>query len=222
MGISQYRVRALRINIGVRKADCPLTEVGAEWVNDYPWWLASDLSHMDDSATGLIYELDYWSNWIQNFCLGNGYAWEEDFKMISRGGMDNYYVDNVDLAMFCGHGTDGYLLFGNGAHDDRYLDYFDAEWGDKDLEWIFLQACSTLEEDDADSSPWKSDGKFAQALDGVHLICGSATVMHDIDVGSSVGTYLAFGMWYTAMESWFYGCDDAGEHSGIELSNCLG
>ena len=75
---------------------------------------------------------------------------------------------------------------------------------------MFLQACKTLEDDDGSPSS-KSSGRFAQALNGAHLICGAEDSMHAYDYGTYIGAYLTGS--YSVMESWFYGCDYGGESS---------
>lgn len=189
--------------------DSPPPEVGVEWVNDYPGD-GDDRTHGDDSANGLVYQLQHYSDWDEDFNFGDEGAWEEDFKAVSQGGTDYLYVDDVDLVMFVGHGDPSKLHFADDTHDDEYLEYTEALWGDKDLEWMFLQSCKTLEDDDA-SPPYKSSGHFAQALNRAHLICGAEDEMHDRDLGTYIGAYLTCS--YSVLESWFYGCDYGGESS---------
>jgi len=179
-------------------------EVGVEWVNGYPGW-GHDLSLSDDSTAELAAALQGqgWSLQFNNPPDGqDGRAWEKHFKSAMRGGWDYLYADSVDLVMFSGHGDPGRLIFGGSSQDDEYLYGYEAYWGDIDLEWALLEACSALAYDDGVSSN-KYDGWFAQALGGARLICGAATSIYG-DNGQHVGPRLAAG--WSVMDAWFWGC----------------
>ncbi|MBA7671679.1 hypothetical protein ES703_79839 [subsurface metagenome] len=179
-------------------------EVGVEWVNGYPGW-GHDLSISDDSTADLAAWLQGqgWSLEFNNPPDGqDGSAWEKHFKSVYRGGWDYLYADNVDLVMFCGHGDVGKLIFGGSSQDDEYLYGFEADWGDKDLEWVLLESCLALQNDDGYPSD-KSSGDFANALNGVRLICGAADSIYGNN-GQYVGELLAAG--WSVTDAWFYGC----------------
>jgi hypothetical protein len=182
-------------------------EVGVEWVNDYPG-SGNDLSLSDDSTADLAAWLQArgWSLEFNNPPDGHdGDAWEKHFKdSVNYGGWDYLYADAVDLVMFCGHGDAGELIFGASSQDDEYLQGYEAEWGDWDLDWVILEACEALFYDDGVPLD-KFDGCFAQALNGTRLICGAATGMWG-PVGDGVGWYLFNG--WSLTDAWFQGAGE--------------
>ncbi|NMX21592.1 hypothetical protein C5S30_03985 [ANME-1 cluster archaeon GoMg4] len=181
-------------------------EVGVEWINDYPG-TENDRYYMDDSAGGLYNKLGN-TGWDKRFNYGDSSAWEEDFKDVSNGGTDNIYIDDVDIAMFAGHSTvkDGHVaLYFTTLHDDYYLEWFDPEWGDRDLEWIGLHSCQVLR--DADLSYW------ACTLNGLHLLCGFKSYAYDTSTPMGkkwADRMIDDGWWdvaYTVKQSWWYAAD---------------
>jgi hypothetical protein len=162
-------------------------EVGVEWVNDYPDWIGNDLSWTDDSAEGFYNILVHSLGWTGVFDRGDGDAWEMDFEKPTVGGRDHAYADDVDFAFFCGHGSPGRSWFGtdhDGDGDNSFmLDYTEAEWGDKDLEWIALATCETLAEDGVYET-------WGPAFRGLHAMFGYATVSYDVADGLVFAEYL--------------------------------
>ncbi len=112
--------------------------------------------------------------WKMVFYWTNDNAWEKDFKKAP--GWDNYYADNVDLLLFAGHGSQNGFYFGTN-NDDRILHYNDAEWGNKDLEWIIIDACEILKNNSTLSSRWANNRVFK----GLHYILGYGSVTFDVD-----------------------------------------
>ena len=147
------------------------TEVGVEWVNEYPDWIGDDLFASDDSAEWFYNILGEDLGWTRVFDWGDGQAWEGDFEKPSVGGWDYGYVDNVDFAFFCGHGSSSAFWFGVDMDgDDSYtyqVHYSEAEWGDKDLEWIVFDACKVLREDNV-FTRWSSAFKGLHGMFGFH------------------------------------------------------
>jgi hypothetical protein len=81
-------------------------------------------------------------------------AWASDFEKQSVGGNDYIYADSCDFVYFAGHGWTDHFAFG-GNHDGdgaypfkAYSTFGSAEvdWGDQDMEWIFISASHSLEE----------------------------------------------------------------------------
>ena len=112
----------------------------------------------------------------QEFIYGNTLAWERDFKDPSYGGADQQYADNVDLTYYYGHGNpDGFTF--EGPYDDGFLHRTEAKWGNRDAEWLIIEACSVL--------ALNSGGKgFAQrwgsAFDGLHQILSYENTVYDV------------------------------------------
>lgn len=146
-------------------------EVAIDWVNNYDSMNADpdcnfggtirnpNLVNTDDDSRG-------WYNTMGN----NGYtkqfehgdppvavlAKETDFEKSLVGGSDSFWVDNVDMTYFSGHGSDG-TLEGDGKakiwfgadndgdtlHHCRVVNA-EAQWGDKDVEWLTFSSSKTL------------------------------------------------------------------------------
>lgn len=154
---------------------------------------------------GMWYWLNGWFN--RNYSFGESTAWEEDFKLHSLGGKNNYYIDSVDLQFYVGHGAPGRFTFDNSSHDDSTLlapnDCLDA-WGDGDNEWLALTSCQVLS--------GSGLGKMAQCMNGQHLILGFVTnaSAHNAFYNTQAywfGRYMRLG--YNMTQSWFKGCDVA-------------
>lgn len=177
-------------------------EVGIEWVNDYDPYFLTPLDSSDKNAGGFKEEL-YADEWVVNFDFGDWYAWEEDFKF--RGGLDGgtdfMHIDAVDFAYFSGHGGYDGICFRNLA-DYRCLSFEDARWGgdaggnpgeEGDLEWIVLDACSTL----LWYHPYRMDyvfDRWDQAFDGLHYVLGfSSTTGGGADRGRIFAQYMKQG-----------------------------
>jgi hypothetical protein len=102
-------------------------EIGVEWINNYPG-TSSDLPNAAGNAWGFYNKLRSYGGACSVghcFIYGNTSAYEEDFKRHDRGGKNNYYVDDVDIVFYEGHGWPGGFTFktpwGHGTHDDSYL-----------------------------------------------------------------------------------------------------
>ena len=182
-------------NIGWREGDdINNLEVGAFWVTVYDeagWLPNSDLiaSGFVNALTGV--------GWSQAFLKGDdetGQVIQADFQ--NNPDNPNASPDGVDIFWFAGHGEAGTLIL---RHDwgplipDRVC-YDDVEWGDNDVEWIFLHACETLY-DDGTADPYvgvlKTEGEFSQSLNGCHMICGAHTILNDVRYdGERVGNRL--------------------------------
>jgi hypothetical protein len=166
-------------------SDASYPEVGVEWVSDYPG--DNDLPLADDSAEDFYEHLGD-TGWTQRFNRGDDNAWERIFKKYGlENGWDKYYADAVDIVFFHGHACAGAINFSDDSHDDEWLEYDEAEWGDWDVEWVLLGGCNTLADDDGGL---KSSGKFAQALNGAHSICGAATSLTHANYGVQVAIRL--------------------------------
>jgi len=154
--------------VGVMADDTNNYEIGVWWVNDYT--PGTPLNYRDDSAVG-FYDRLVDAGWNGTYCLGDYSVYETHFKKIGEdNGNDDDYTDAMDIVYYAGHGWTGqedsnaYCPYINTMHDNRYIEYFECEWGDVDLEWIMLDCCYVL--DAASRYLWHG------AMDGLHLICG--------------------------------------------------
>ncbi|ADI14067.1 DUF6345 domain-containing protein [Truepera radiovictrix] len=118
------------------------------------------------------------------FHWGDFSAWESDFKDPSRGGNDRAYVDDVDITFYTGH-ADGNGFTFPGANDDGFLEYTDAVWGERDLEWLVIAACGPLQETEGGLSHVQ---RWGPAFRGLHQMLAYATVSFD---NTSEGRILA-------------------------------
>ncbi|MFO7774108.1 MAG: DUF6345 domain-containing protein [Dehalococcoidia bacterium] len=194
--------------------------VGAVGLGDYngdgDYKDAGDLYYAVQSATGFynyLYDNAGWDS-NENFRRFDNAAWEKHLKRhdYDYGGWDILYADDVDICWFQGHSAsvwDGFgsyhhaLSFIDTTHDDKYLQYWEAKWGDWDLEWMFIHSCKILSDENR--------GWWARARNGIHLICGAKTMMQDRNDGGNVADYLIddglFDWARTVKWSWFHGCD---------------
>ncbi len=173
--------------------------VGVEWVEDYTHAGLNYLQYSAESA-GAFYDRLGTAGWTKCFNYGNSSAWEEDFK---ESAYDDVVADSVDIVWFEGHGASGRLAFGDLYHDDLYLYYNEASWGDNQLEWVFLKSCSVLAGEGDGDSLYKSGGQFAQALQGAHMICGCGSiVVSAASDGENVAEYLTGQDGKTAQKVW--------------------
>jgi hypothetical protein len=214
-GYEVYEIEAYFLQVDLD--DDEQWEIGVEWVNDYPEAAGlRDLSNRDLDALSLYNRVDAQPGWTGVFELGNAEAWERDFKRAFLGGNENIVIDQVDLALFTGHGTFGRdvwdptwesrrraLCFGV-EEDDLYLvpgeggRWSDGthSWGDVDLEWLALVTCQTMR----DHRYW------ANGMNGLHLILGWKTDSQDWPFfGASWAIHLIAGR--TVTQAWFSAAD---------------
>ena len=177
-------------------------EVGVEWITDWPG-TDDDRANWYYSANNLYNELGG-AGWLKRFNYGNGLAWEKDFKHASEGGINDYVIDSVDLAMIGTHGSSAYdsryakslsSVYFSTYHDDLHLSPGEAyrAYGNNDLEWLAFDSCSVLRDD----SMWY----WYQTFDGLHLMLGFANTMYVVYPGDG-------GVWGDQMQTkgwWIFG-----------------
>jgi hypothetical protein len=200
--------------------DDGIKEVGVEWINDFPG-TADDRSHWDESCDGLYYGLTG-AGWTGRFHWTDWNAFETDFKLASLGGEEDNYVDNVDIAMICTHGSGKYdsfwgkdlssVYFGS-THADHDLSPGEAyrAYGTKDLEFLAFDSCSVLS--DGGAAPYFNRGYWSTVMNGLHLLLGFKNTMYVWAPGD--GLYWAMFMKgfggvlppLTVTQSWFLAVD---------------
>ncbi len=161
----------------------------------------------------LIYSraINKFSNHLHQEYAWDGFnSWEKDFKDFDNNeGLDDYFVDNVDMSLYVGHGNgDGFTF--ETSIDDTKLTYLDAAggnaWGDRDLEFQAWLSCQVLEEMNSGLTWWE---RWGPTFNGLHLICGFQT-------NANVGTNNMFKFFgenlydnsSTVRNSWFQAADD--------------
>jgi uncharacterized protein DUF6345 len=146
--------------------------IGIEWVNEYHG-RASDLSNNDNNAQGFYNKLDG----TERFEYGDDNAWDQDFEASGVGspttGTDTSYSDNVDIMFFSGHGSTSGMFFGKSANDDGTARPSDMRLGNKDLEWLVIDACKLLNSSDVFS-------RLEDSFVGLHYMLGFHTTCSDV------------------------------------------
>ena len=196
-----------------------IKEVGVEWINDFPG-TDGDRSHWDESCDGLWNGLTN-AGWTSRFHYTDWSAWESDFTNSDSGGSENTYVDSVDIAMLCTHGSGAWdsfwsqdlssVYFGS-THNDNHLSPGEAynSYGDKDLEFLAFDSCSVLS--DGGPAPYYNRGYWAATMNGLHLLLGFNNTMYVWAPGD--GAYWTLFMqgffWlptYNVTQAWFQAVD---------------
>lgn len=103
-------------------------------------------------------------------------CWERDFRQ-GGDGLDNTYVDNVDLTFYIGHGWPGGFTF-EGNENDGSIVPGDVvgDWGNNDMEWLALVSCQVLKWSDGGQNVVQ---RWGPAFDRQHMILGFDTNAHD-------------------------------------------
>jgi hypothetical protein len=175
-----------------------------------------ELPNSDDNCNRFYNKIGSYPNWDKTFNWGDEWAWERDFKDVTLGGTDNFWVDAVDIVLFNGHGGPNTIHFST-TEDRTYFSADDARWGDGDLEWIALDACKCLTWTDGVNDVFD---RWGQALQGVHMILGFSTNSDNVKtqganwaywmVEWTITTYSTFIGYYeytigglTVMKAWF-------------------
>jgi hypothetical protein len=190
--------------------DDGIFEVGVEWIDVFPD-PADNRSYWDESCDGLYNRLVS-LGWKPRFHFTNYDVWETDAKNESLGGQEDIYVDNVDIAMICTHGSSVYYtdlqkyittVFYGSTHNDQHLSPLEAymAYGDKDLEFLAIDSCSILRDD--------SFIYWASTFNGLHLLLGFLNNMHVDPYGDGAlwGYFMTSPYPTTVTQAWFLAID---------------
>jgi Family of unknown function (DUF6345) len=173
--------------------------IGIEWVQQYNG-LAGNLSNTKAQAEGFYNTLSA----TKVFEWGDNLAWDRDFEQSGVGsptdGTDTIWADNVDMVFFSGHGSTDRFYFGMKI-DDAVAKNTEIRWGDRELEWIVLDACNILEQ----------NGVFNRwgwpVFRGLHYILGFHTVTGDEPHrGRILAQYLNAG--WSIRDAWIKAAQD--------------
>lgn len=193
--------------------DDGVKEIGIEWVGltGHP-----PLGNTKTNIEGFYNWMGTIGGYNREFNYGEYAAWEQDFKYYDIGGTDNDWVDAVDWVYYQDHGNPDGIAFSSN-HDDGGLHYTEARWGDGDLEWIVLDACSPLAWVNEDGvNVWE---RWTPALQGLHLILSFATGSNNVQTrGVRMGMYSTgyiFINKLSLVDAWFKACAETQD------SNCL-
>lgn len=188
------------------QADDGALEVGVWYIVDYPPAGAggADLPGTAPDALGLRNRLTdlYFAfpfqyptpRWSAPYVYGSTSAWESDWNA-----NEGFYIDNVDLAYFSGHGSTQGFYFGVGGNtrNDGIVTAEDVayKWGTNDNDWIAISACNVLDD------PYSNLQRWSRAMNGTRLLMGMKTVMSDVDFGVALGWHIRWGN--SMAQAWF-------------------
>lgn len=150
-----------------------MAKIGVEWVKNYHG-RASNLTNTKPQVEGLYNNL----SGTKAFNWGDDLAWDRDFEEQGAGspssGTDQIWADTVSIAMFSGHGNTAGFLFGIADKDNGNTAPTEMRLGNKNLEWLILDACNVLERDNLNVF-----NRVKPAFKGMHYILGFDTVTGD-------------------------------------------
>lgn len=156
-----------RGSLGARAAVAGTVDVGGSYVA-----ASQGLTHTKKDVNDFVAYMKT-KGATSQFVCGDACVYDSDFKDTSLGGNDANWTDNVDMFYYQGHGGPWGVTNNSG---DGFAHATEIRWGDKDLEWAALDACSTLQ--------WEADGKnvverWGPSFQGMHLLLGYATATYD-------------------------------------------
>lgn len=200
-GIMATASQSVKIAAGLASPVGPavggVKDIGTEWIGT-----SQGLSGSAGNAGGfvsrfLIDNILFGGTTDIRFNWGDYSAWEQDFKDNVLGGDDFDWIDNVDAAFYTGHANgSGWTFPGN--HDDGFLHYSEARYGNHDLEWLVVAACGPLQ---LGSSPNRWYQRWGPAFRGLHLLCGYQTITADNTAeGRKWASYMLSG--WTVRQAW--------------------
>jgi len=176
--------------------------VGVEWINKYDCHNPLGCEHED--AGGFYHELVSHDGWTGKFNWGDSDAWEQDFTRPERGGDSNNWADACNFVYFTGHGSPwGFYFRCDVPHDDivesdHYTgaDNGDMRIGKKNLEWLALEVCNTLQMDASKNGKnYDVFDRWRKAFQGLHTICSFTTTSLDVCTPGKYFASLCDGRW---------------------------
>ena len=128
------------------------------------------------------------------FEWGGYNAWERDYVDSRKrsDGIDSDYIDNVDIAFHSSHGNSSGFTFCS-SQQSTFMHYSRALWGDRDIEWLGIDACSVLAKSSG-STAWYN--RWGPAFDGLHLLMSFEGVNYDTTVEGRRFAENLFGLYY--------------------------
>lgn len=151
---------------------------------------------------------------VDDFYFTQDNCWEKDLRSQSSGGLDNVYADDVDLFFLFTHGNHSgstmYLAYD--TNQDDWLGY-SSDWhlGDRDLEWLALYACKTI-----DLSGYAN--QCYPFMHRLHMVLGAHGNLYDSwtteEVGRDFRDNLKDGdtmryAWFDGMSDWWHNQETA-------------
>lgn len=180
--------------------DASETEVGIWWVRQF-YQFGDYVSNADNEAEAFQDGMYDYGGFSKSLNYGDDNAKESHWEKSSVGGDDDDYVETIDIAYYCGHGSP-YNKFQFGTDNDgddsyeMWVHASEADWGDDDLEWVFLQACEALK------SYYRTN--WNQVFNGLHGICGfdtEASAFYSGQTGNATAFFLCSDG-YSVHEAW--------------------
>jgi hypothetical protein len=189
--------------------------------------LSVNLAFAGDEEGGYVYNrgedrfIDNVYNFIKHFSYDQ-YYWAEAFEFTSS---NNYYIDQMDIAYYSGHGNRWYIGMGPGASHPQGVSIPSAgSWGDKDLEFIIFQSCAVIPSPIEVSNWWSNWIGSGRVFQGLHQAIGYRTNSYSGNgISNNFGARVARGeavwqAWFAAVNderSWWMGSDYPGYASVV-------
>jgi hypothetical protein len=184
------------VQSGVAYADCSGNCAGWESVGNYNGTNPNLPKTIPEGQKFQAAINNYSSSGVTDFAWKDNAAWERDFKSSSLGGIDNLYADDVDLVLFSGHGNSSGFYFGV-SQDDLQVHYNDAYLGNKDLEWLIVDACQVLKNDASKFNRWGFP-----VFGGLHYVLGFSSNTFDVDTRGEDFIKYAMSYGWTVRDAW--------------------
>ncbi|HXJ64729.1 MAG TPA: DUF6345 domain-containing protein, partial [Actinomycetota bacterium] len=145
----------------------PRLDFGTEYIGTSAHLVGlQDLTGSAPNASGFRDRLN--GSATSEFFWSETNAWERDFKQPGIGsGQDSSYADDVDVAFYTGHASETGFAFSNTTHDDGTMSDTEAQWGDRDLEWLAIAACLILNRANV-GGDWAA--RWGGSFQGLHFL----------------------------------------------------
>jgi hypothetical protein len=157
-------------------------EVGVWALGDLgEWWWDANLPNAVPAAQR-FYDVLVGAGFTGRYTLFNeANVWKEQFQdpRFVWHGEDDIYADSCDFIYIRTHGDRGCFVVGTSGYLSTTFVNFDytVSWGDTDMEWAFISACSVLEGYAYGEDLWEISPSFGGKL---HGIAGFASTAYDV------------------------------------------
>jgi hypothetical protein len=185
--------------------DDGIKEVGIEWCGLSVW---RPLPYTEQNSEGFYNWMGGVGGFNKEFNWGEYSAWERDFKAEEFGGIDDEWVDAVDIVYYQDHGGSNGVTF-RSMEDDKSLLYWECRLGDGDLELLALDSCNAFYwENGTGHNVFQ---RWANTMQGIHMVCGFATVSQNTKTrGLRFAKYMTGSGTnsLTIKDAWFKACSE--------------
>lgn len=139
--------------------------------------IATDLPYTYNITNG-VYDTLRNAGYANRFYWTQDDVWELDLQSAHLNGLDASMADDVDLYFLSTHGRndDGVISLGYNSEDDDWIGH-STDWrlGDRDIEWLAIYSCDTVNIDDFGNQGYR---RYNDIFYGLHLLLGSYEKMY--------------------------------------------